>query len=136
MPKSKHTIKSETKRKVISKVRFYISKYKFDEAIHEIDEYIANNSNCNYLLVFRSYALFRKGNRKQALKEMYDMLNTMNLTINDSIFAMSMYAEMLYREGDEANAIYYLQRVINESNTLELIARGKLSKIYMGQKKI
>lgn len=134
MPKSSHTIKSEIKKDAINKVRFYISKNRFDDALREIDEYLANNSNCNYLLIHRAYALYRSGKKKEGLEEISNLLNTMYLTNKDSIFAMSIYAEMLYREQDLDNAIYYFKKVIDESETLELLARSKLSKIYISSR--
>lgn len=127
-------IKDDNQRELVNKIKYNMKLNRFDTALSLIEEYLSFRPNNYYILGYKAMALYRIGKKDDALNLFERILNERDISKRDELFIMSQYANIL-STFDISLAIYYYEKVIEESDYLELVARGKLSTLYSNEKR-
>lgn len=123
------------KKEFINKIKFLFKQERNELALSTINQYLKEYSEDNYILTYHAMTLFKLNKVEESIKEFENILNKDSLSERETSFAMTQYAFVLSQNEQADLAIYYYEKIINESKDLELIARGKLAGIYISEKR-
>ena len=116
-------------KELINKIKYNLKLNRADTALHFIEEYLSYNPDNNYVLGYKAMALCKLNRIEEATDLLKELIDKNDISKRDKIFVMSQYASILSTT-DISLAIYYYEKIIEESDHLELIARGRLSALY------
>lgn len=120
----------ENGSKTIDEIKFNHKKGNYDVALVLIDDYLRDHPNDTYVQTYKAMTLFRAGKKEESVENFKKILEQNNMSNRNKMFAMTQYAYVLSQMHNNEDAIYYYEKVINESKELNLIARSKLSVLY------
>ena len=126
---------SNESKELINEIKYNIRLNRLDTALSLVEDYLYNDPNNNYVLGYKAMILDKLGNTKESISICENILRKNDLTKRDKLFIMSQYANFLSKLENKELAIHYYERVINESDNIELVARGKLSLLYTDDKR-
>lgn len=118
----------------INEIKFASSHRNFDRAIILLEDYLKEYPDDVYMLIFQSSIY---GKIKQVDKEKEILLNVLSRNLNNRelSFARITYGRYLRFTGNYEEALELYITLINESNSIELVARRDLTELCIHLKK-
>ena len=133
-PRNTRSIKKEevdpVKQEKINNIKFLDRKGRYENAIACLDEYLYEYPMDAYMRTYKAMILSKLRRYFEAREILEDVLENYNLSQRERIFAMNRYARILIANEEIETAIYYYEKIIEESSELELKSRFQLSKLY------
>ena len=130
MKKASEQTNKKNNEEILNKIKFLYKKCNYTSVLELIDDYLKIDPNNMYVQTYKAMTLFKMYRNEEAIELFEKILNTNLISKRNRLFAMSQYADLLSCTNCDL-AIHYFEEVLKESVSLELIARGKLSSLYM-----
>ena len=118
---------------ITNKIKYLLRKNNFESALELINSSQKNYPNDMYIKTYKAMTLFKMHKNEESLKTFEEILNRNDLNDRVRVFAMTGYANVLSIIQREDDAIYYFEKILSESNDLQLVVRSKLSSLYTKQ---
>ena len=129
--KGNHYDRHKNNSDLINEIKYYDKIGNYDKALVLAEEFLYVHPFDDYVITYKAMILSKLRRNNEAKELLEDLINSGHIKDDKNrLFVYSRYAKILSYVGEIDEAIYYYEKVINESSELELSTRADLANMY------